>query len=67
MPLSSRLEANMPRKDVSAAAVARSLVTGRFSPEARKEDDAPADRIDKTVAYVAEPAVPQVLLWKENL
>ena len=44
-------ELRVSRKDVSAAAVARSLLTGHFTPAADKEDDASAARIDPTVTY----------------
>jgi serine/threonine protein kinase/formylglycine-generating enzyme required for sulfatase activity len=47
-------ELRVSRKDVSAADVARSLMTGHFAPEANRENDAPA-RIDATAAH--EPSV----------
>jgi WD40 repeat protein/serine/threonine protein kinase len=49
------------RKDVSAAAVARSLMTGGFAPPAEKADDAaPAAQIDVTVDHASSspPAFP---------
>jgi eukaryotic-like serine/threonine-protein kinase len=47
----ARGELRVARKDVSAAAVARSLLTGRFTPAAEKEGDAPAARGDATAAH----------------
>ena len=49
-------ELRVSRKDVSAAAVARSLLTGRFTPTAEQKDDAPAARIDATAAETPELA-----------
>ena len=40
-------ELRVARKDVSAADVARSLLTGHFAPAADEEDDASAARIDR--------------------
>jgi WD40 repeat protein/serine/threonine protein kinase len=50
-------ELRVSRKDISAAAVARSLLTGRFTPAAEKEDEAPAARIDATAAQAPGAAV----------
>ena len=49
-------ELRVSRKDVSAAAVARSLLTGRFTPTGEQNDDAPPARIDATVAETPEAA-----------
>src|SRR5262245_36930069 len=48
-------ELRVARKDVSAADVARSLITGNFTPEPDQENDAPAARIDTTAAHVPSP------------
>ncbi|HVS38820.1 MAG TPA: protein kinase [Gemmataceae bacterium] len=44
-------ELRVSRKDVSAAAVARSLVTGCYAPAAEQPDDSPAARSDVTAAH----------------
>jgi serine/threonine protein kinase/formylglycine-generating enzyme required for sulfatase activity len=44
-------ELRVSRKDVSAADVARSLLTGRLTPESEEEDEAPAARVDATVDH----------------
>ena len=49
-------ELRVARKDISAAAVARSLLTGHFTPSADKEDDASAARIDSTATYAPSPS-----------
>jgi WD40 repeat protein len=43
------------RKHISAAAVAQSLVSGRFMPSAEKGANAPAARIDATVTLAPSP------------
>ncbi len=45
-------ELRVSRKDVSAAAVAQSLMTGRFTQAAGKEDGSRAARIDATAEHV---------------
>jgi WD40 repeat protein/serine/threonine protein kinase len=48
-------ELRVSRKEVSAAAVAQSLLTGRFA-SAEKTDDAAAARIDATIDHASSPA-----------
>ena len=48
-------ELRVSRKDVSAAALARSLVTGQLSLAAELEADKPADRADATADHVGPP------------
>ena len=53
-------ELRTSRKDVSAAAVASSLLTGHFAPTATEEDDAAVTPINSTVTYApgTSPAPP---------
>src|SRR5262249_39804188 len=50
-------ELRVSRKEISSTELARSLTTGRFTPAAAKEDNAPAARCDATVA-AAPGAIP---------
>ncbi len=50
-------ELRVTRKDVSAAGVAQSLLTGRFMAATEKEDDAPPARIDTAAATEPDPSV----------
>jgi serine/threonine protein kinase/formylglycine-generating enzyme required for sulfatase activity len=50
-------ELRVARKDVSAAGVAQSLLTGRFTLAGEKAEDAPAARVDPTVVADQAPSV----------
>jgi serine/threonine protein kinase/WD40 repeat protein len=56
-PVGTGGELRVARKDVSAAAVAQSLLTGRFTLASEKEEDAQAARVDPTVAADQAPSV----------
>jgi WD40 repeat protein/serine/threonine protein kinase len=53
--LSARRGGSSPPRDVSAAGVARSLMTGQFKPAARPEENVPASRSDVTTDHVPSP------------
>src|SRR5262249_7302699 len=48
-------ELRVSRKDISAADVARSLMTGHFTLEPDKENDSPATQLDATAAHAPSP------------
>jgi len=54
-PVPTGGELRVSRKDISAAAVARSLMTGRFTQAEEEEDEAPAARSDETAAHEVPP------------